>query len=528
MKHPSTRKARQPSPCFRLSRAAATVLACATLWPGSVRAQWVAGYSQTYLRAPYNGAFQRQDAAAARLISASAAARSALLETLWSEPAATSMRAEQLVAKAATARLLDGGMRLNPETRLLAHGFTQVVPEAIAALEWADAFRRQLYDLLNDRRMSEVERDGRVSELLGYYQARRDLALAASPKTPDLVETSTRALAFRRRLTAASAMLWTVQWFETAMLEPGVFSPSERGAKSEPRIVDRFREMVKRPQLAPTRMPFAPAIAPTFSQRYPSAAAVIDNTHLLEGALADILVDRETPRSAKRQEILRTVHEFQADSTNVVDYALWIRAGDVLGLANMGGSALSTNEPVPSELGVLKPITGLLPPMPARSAAASGMAGMSDMSGMPNMGGADSTLGALIAIHERMMSDPVIRERVATDPVLQRMLAALGPAITAGGNASPGMPGMNMSDMPKSGADTSAAAMAEVSKALSSGTPEERQRALEFAVRLLSDPTIEARIHQYPALHALWSDPEVQRRLAELKRARQDAPRPRP
>ena len=57
---------------------------------------------------------------------------------------------------------------------------------------------------------------------------------------------------------------------------------------------------------------------------------------------------------------------------------------------------------------------------------------------------------------------------------------------------------------------------------------EERRQAIEFAVRLLSDPSVEARIHSDPELHKLWSDPEVQRRLTELRRTQPQNPTPAP
>jgi hypothetical protein len=85
-------------------------------------------------------------------------------------------------------------------------------------------------------------------------------------------------------------------------------------------------------------------------------------------------------------------------------------------------------------------------------------------------------------VHARMMADPVIRARVAADSVLRRMMAELhgaGDAVSAAGDTA---------------------------------------QAVDFIVRLLSDPDVEARIHADPQLHRLWSDPEVQRRVAELRR----------
>jgi hypothetical protein len=43
-------------------------------------------------------------------------------------------------------------------------------------------------------------------------------------------------------------------------------------------------------------------------------------------------------------------------------------------------------------------------------------------------------------------------------------------------------------------------------------------RAMEFIVRLLSDPQVEARIHADPRLHEIWSDPAVQRHLEMMRR----------
>jgi hypothetical protein len=46
----------------------------------------------------------------------------------------------------------------------------------------------------------------------------------------------------------------------------------------------------------------------------------------------------------------------------------------------------------------------------------------------------------------------------------------------------------------------------------------EMHQAMEFIVRLLSDPRIEARIHADPRLHQLWADPEVQQHLQMMRR----------
>jgi hypothetical protein len=102
----------------------------------------------------------------------------------------------------------------------------------------------------------------------------------------------------------------------------------------------------------------------------------------------------------------------------------------------------------------------------------------------------------MMEVHRRMMDDPVIRARVEADPVLRQMMADMH-----------GGEGMDHGSVQASEAAADTA------------------QALDFVVRLLSDPEVEARIHSDPRLHRLWSDPEVQRRLAELRRDRPAAPR---
>jgi hypothetical protein len=52
----------------------------------------------------------------------------------------------------------------------------------------------------------------------------------------------------------------------------------------------------------------------------------------------------------------------------------------------------------------------------------------------------------------------------------------------------------------------------------------EMHRAMEFIVRLLSDPQVEARIHADPRLHRLWEDPELQRHLEMMRQMHPPGP----
>lgn len=118
----------------------------------------------------------------------------------------------------------------------------------------------------------------------------------------------------------------------------------------------------------------------------------------------------------------------------------------------------------------------------------------------------------LTAIFQRMMSDPVIRERVATDPMLRRMLQSAGVAQVSG---TQGAQGMNHSAMPgmqgMQGMDHGSMQMP------ASVSAQDQQGAFDFIVRLLSDREVAGEINDNDRLRRLWSDPDVQRRLAEMR-----------
>lgn len=49
------------------------------------------------------------------------------------------------------------------------------------------------------------------------------------------------------------------------------------------------------------------------------------------------------------------------------------------------------------------------------------------------------------------------------------------------------------------------------------GMTPEMHRTMEFIVRLLADPQVEARIHANPRLHEIWSRPAVQEYLRMIR-----------
>lgn len=475
--------------------AAAVFGGLAALAPVPAGGQWVATSRQALTAGSVRAASVRPVAAAT--LNAATIDRARLFEALWRNPSLSRNADAEWFAE--SARLVRQGTRLSVDPAEVAPEFSKLVPELAGALDWGAQFRLALLTALGST-SSVATRDGEVAELVSRYRARTDFAVSARPKGFDMLDAQVHSLEFRRRFPKSNGLGWSIAWAENAVYENLLADGVRRDASVDRAVVQRLSRIV---DSAPALLPIAPAVAPTLSHRYPEAAAILDNLHMLENGIADVLVAREIPRSAKRLALLRLRDDFRNDTVNAITVSQWMHSAEMFGAHNMGGPGAG----FPAELAV-----------PSLDPGAS-MAGMSthDMTAMgatlsepaATSAKGQPTLEALLAIHQRMMSDPVIRERVATDPALQKMMQSAGLDSTMAMGA---MPGMDHSSMPGMTMTPEAAA------GMLRGTAEQRAKALDFVVRLLSDPAVEARIHTSPELHMLWSDPEVQKRLNELKR----------
>ncbi|MFP5367451.1 MAG: hypothetical protein ACLGIS_11475 [Actinomycetes bacterium] len=498
-------------------------------------AQWSQEYEQFYLPAEHNWVFRQNYSSADRLFNAFDYGHAILYEELYTRPDGPVERLEEKEYNFLTQRLLKRPPRVPLAEGAIEVAYAKLAPEAKNMFHWAHILHRQLYDVLADERLSQAEKDAAVAEVLAYYKSRPDVAFSSVPKSMEIMDGHYYSLAFREKYPKFNGLIWAYHWLQVGLYEPLVVN-SDVVARTAGvnATVGRFWQMLEAPPNSmPYLMPMTPAIAPTFARRYPAAGAIFDNLHMMHDVISDILVSREVPRSAKRQEILRAAALFRSDTAFAIPYEAWLGMGEMMGLNNMGGPAVGFIAALPeptvprgmsmagmdhtSMPGMQHGQPGAQPAdhsamghaMPGDTAAGHegmqhGAMAMPADTAMPGMqhGGMPmdgAMMQRMMEMHMRMLQDPVIRERIATDPVLQRMM-----------QDAPGMmemmhPGHSMpaGGTPGAGAETAIEA--------------DRREAVEFIVRLLSDPEVASRVHSDPELHRLWSDPEVQARLRELQ-----------
>ena len=484
------------------------------------RAQFTRQHEQFYMPAEHNWVFRRNYPGADRLFNAFDYGHAILYEKLWTKPNAPASLLEQEQYDFLTKKVLVRPPRVPLEEGAIEIKYVQLAPEAKQMFEWAHILHRQLYDVLADERLDQAAKDREVARVLAYYRTRPDVAFSSRPKSMELMQEQPYSLAFRERYPKFNGLIWGYHWLQVGLYEPLMVGTTATERQAGVRAtVARFWQMLSDPpRTLPHQMPMTPVIAPTFAARYPEAAIIFDNLHGMHDVISDILASPRVPREKKREEILRAAERYRDDTSFVMTRAEWLQMSQSMGVQNMGGPVVGLlpgfPEPTVERGAVMASMPGMdhgahgqasggTPPQGTDhsahaaqpTSAATPATDHSAHTAQPSSAAAPPSPALIAELHARLMADPVIRDRVAADPVLQRLVTEMQAAHGTDHGAM------------RNGAAASDSA-----------------QAIDFAVRLLSDPEVEARIHSDPRLHQLWSDPEVQRRLAELRRAQPAAP----
>ncbi|CAN5754682.1 hypothetical protein BH23GEM9_BH23GEM9_12150 [soil metagenome] len=425
-------------------------------------AQWSTVYEQVQLPAQHNWAFRHNYNAAERMFYAFDYGHAILYETLWTRPNAPASLLEDEIYNRLTRRILVRPPRLPLEEAAIEVEYAKLAPEAKVMFDWAHILHRQTYDVWADERIPLEEKDRHVAEVLAYYRSRPDLAFSSQPKSMELMDGQYYSLAFRETFPKFNGLIWAYHWLQVGLYEPLMVGRNAEERQALVRgTVARFWQMLENPpETMPYLMPMTAAVAPNFAERYPEISIIFDNLHMMHDVVSDILASAEVPRNRKRAEILRAAELFRDNTSHVTTVDEWRQMATGMGLHNQGGPAVGYLAALPT------------PTVPRGMS----MAGM-DHAQMDHAAHAGHEPAAQPQV------DPHAGHVMPQPPTQPPAQAQPGHEAPAGHTMTP-----------------------------------EMHRAMEFIVRLLADPQIEARIHADPRMHQLWADPDVQRHLQMMRR----------
>jgi hypothetical protein len=181
-----------------LAIAIATMILIVAAGFGTATTHATSYYDQAWLSARHNWAFRNGFPRVDALFNSFDYGHAKLYETLWRDPQARREILDDREFRFITRKLLRHPPTVPLDEGAIAPEWEKLAPEAAAMFDWAHMLHRQIYDVWADDRISESQKDAKVTQLVRYYRSRSALAFSTSPKNMNLMEGQPYSLSFRK------------------------------------------------------------------------------------------------------------------------------------------------------------------------------------------------------------------------------------------------------------------------------------------------------------------------------------------
>ena len=206
-----------------------------------------------------------------------------------------------------------------PDEEQVAPTFNRMAWEVAKTFDWAHLFHRSLYDLFASDKVADKE--GVYRKLLAAYLEKSE---AITPHRLDHHGALWRfpeSKSFRDRFRTFNTQIWAYHWLQAAVYDVQLMGNVARQQELMPRVIDFYHDYLRRPPEEWQYMPMMPEAAPEFARRFPEAAAIFDNLHMLHDNFDDILArpDLYPTLQAKRAAILKLLPVYLHRNHGVTD-----------------------------------------------------------------------------------------------------------------------------------------------------------------------------------------------------------------
>jgi len=192
---------------------------------------------------------------------------------------------------------------LPPDEAFIAPTFERLVWAVQNTFDWAHQLHRDLYDLFAADNVTDKETA--YHEILTNYLAQPQAITPQPLDHPGALWRFPESRNFIRRFPKFNAQIWAYHWLQAKVAEVqlGRIAADQQTALQP--VLSEYHGYLDNPPLQWTFMPMFHEIAPTFSQRFPEAANIFDNLHMLHDNIDDVLSspDLFPTLEAKRERI---------------------------------------------------------------------------------------------------------------------------------------------------------------------------------------------------------------------------------
>lgn len=213
-------------------------------------------------------------------------------------------------------------------------------PVAVETLQKGRQFVETLFEIYINPAFEDKK--AAVALAVDSYLADNLHSIAPRPKSDDLLSDHPWAYSFKAGFPQLTGLTWASQWLKIGMLEIVVTEPDVAARNQDiAYLLELYEEKIRRLHGSlvslPSDIPTSPVVAPTFFQRHPDAAYIVDNMELLKVVIGDILAHPEVEN--RQQEIEKAVKNYTDKTSNFsdeTDYLYYTLRG---GIYNAGGPA---------------------------------------------------------------------------------------------------------------------------------------------------------------------------------------------
>lgn len=191
-----------------------------------------------------------------------------------------------------------------PDEDIVSPTFSRMVWELRRTFNWAHLFHRALYDLFAADNVTDKEAAYR--EILDDYLSKPE---AITPRELDhhgKLWTFPESKSFRDKFRAFNTQIWAYHWLQAGAYDVQLMGGAQRQRELFVPIIGHYHGYLRQPPLEWESMPMFHEVAPEFTKRFPEAAHIFDNLHMLHDNVDDVLSrpDLFPTRAAQRDRIL--------------------------------------------------------------------------------------------------------------------------------------------------------------------------------------------------------------------------------
>lgn len=262
---------------------------------------WVTRDHRWQLRGPWNWELSRELPQLNRELNGIDFGHARIAETLIS----TQDQEQVEKARLEVLKFIFSSPSVAPDEAQMAPTYTRMAWEIQRTFNWAHILHRSLYDLFASDKVKDKETA--YKKILADYVSKPEAITTHRLDHHGKLWSFPESKAFRDEFPKFNSQIWAYHWLQAAILDVQLMGGAQKQRELMPGIIEYYHGYLKNPPLEWKFMPMFPEVSPEFSRRFPEAAAIFDNLHMLHDNFDDILSrpDLYPTLEAKRAAILR-------------------------------------------------------------------------------------------------------------------------------------------------------------------------------------------------------------------------------